>query len=56
MFSAYNKLIVALVGVAVMLGQRYGLDLEGQQGAIVDIIVAVLTAAGVFAAPNKVQP
>lgn len=51
--QAYSKLIVAIVGVIVMLGQQYGLDLSASTQPIVDAVIAALTAFGVFAVPNK---
>lgn len=50
--SNYRKLIVAAVGVLIMLGQRYGLDLSGSEGAIVDAVTAAATAIGVWVFPN----
>lgn len=49
----YNKLIAAAVGLVVLLAARYGLDLSGQAAVIVDTIVSVLTAFGVYQLPNK---
>jgi hypothetical protein len=51
--QAYSKLIVAIVGVGVMLAARYGFDLSASAQPIADGIIAFLTAAGVFALPNK---
>lgn len=48
----YRKLITALVGLAVLGAARYGFDLSGQEQMIVDTLVSVLTAVGVYAAPN----
>jgi uncharacterized membrane protein (DUF441 family) len=52
----YNKLIVAVVGLVVMLAAEHGLNLSAQQDAIVQILVSVLTAAGVYQVPNKPNP
>jgi len=49
----YSKLIAALVGLAVIIGGRYGLDLEGNQMLITDAIGAIVTAVGVYFAKNK---
>ena len=52
--NQYRKLIVALVGVGLMLlKEQVGLDLSAQEVAISDMIIAALTAAGVYAVPNK---
>lgn len=52
--SQYNKLIVALIGVAVMLlKDQVGLDLSALEPTLVDAVIGVLTAIGVFAVPNK---
>lgn len=51
--SQYNKLIAAAVGLVVLLGSQFGLDLTAQQDAIVQVVVAVLTAFGVYQVPNK---
>ena len=50
--NQYRKLIAAIVGVGVLLAQRYGLDLSGQEGALVDVLVSIATAVGVWAVPN----
>ena len=49
----YNKLIVAVVGLAVLLAARYGIDLSAQASTIVDLVVALATAFGVYQVPNK---
>jgi hypothetical protein len=52
--GAYSKLIAAAVGVALlMLNRHAGLDLGQHEAAIVDIVISVLTAVGVYAAKNK---
>jgi len=52
--AEYKKLIAAVVGLVLMLLHRkFGLDLSGQESAIVDIVLATLTAYGVYQAPNK---
>lgn len=52
--SKYRKLIVALVGLGLLvLHRRYGVDLTGESAAIVDLVLAALTAAGVYTAPNE---
>lgn len=55
--GAYRKLIVAIVGLAIMLAHRHlGLDLSGQEEMIVDMVIAALTAVGVWGLPNEPQP
>lgn len=50
----YRKLIAALVGLAVLLLHRHvGLDLAAQEAVLVDIVIAALTAAGVYQVPNE---
>ena len=52
--AAYRKLIVAIVGVIIMIVQRQlGLDLSGQEQALVDLIIGGLTAAGVWRFSNE---
>jgi hypothetical protein len=51
--SHYRKLIAAIIGVALMLLHRYlGVDLSGMEPAIIDTVIALLTAFGVWAVPN----
>lgn len=51
--SPYRKLIVAVVGLAIMLLHRHvGIDLAAQEAVLVDLIVAGLTAAGVWGFAN----
>lgn len=55
--SNYNKLIAAVVGVGLMLlHQNFGVDLTGQAAPIVDVILAALTAFGVYQLPNSKEP
>lgn len=50
---AYNKLIVTLVGVALLLLNRHtGVDLSADAALIADLVIGILTAAGVYATPN----
>jgi hypothetical protein len=50
----YNKAIVAFVGVALMLlAERTGIDLTAQQQTVVDLVVALLTVAGVYQIRNQ---
>ncbi len=52
MLNNYRKLIVAALGVAVMWANTYfGVDI-GTAGPLTDAIIAILTAAGVWAVPN----
>jgi uncharacterized membrane protein len=50
--SHYRKLITVIVGLAVMLAARYGFDLSTQADMVVDTVVSVLTAFGVFQVVN----
>jgi hypothetical protein len=53
--DAYRKAVVAIVGVGLMLlNQNFGLDLFGSEAAIVNYVLAALTAFGVYQAPNQV--
>ena len=55
--GAYRKLVIAIVGLAIMLAHRHlGLDLSGQEEMIVDMVIAGLTAVGVWGLPNETQP
>ncbi len=50
----YNKLIVAVVGLAIIvLKDRTGLDLSGAEADLVDAVVGTATAIAVWAVPNK---
>lgn len=49
----YRKLIVAIVGLLFLVGKDFlGVDIPASQDQIVNIVFAVLTAFGVFQAPN----
>ncbi|MDH4172140.1 MAG: hypothetical protein OEW90_05000 [Betaproteobacteria bacterium] len=51
--TQYSKLITSLVGLALMLlHQNFGVDLTGQAAPIVDLILAALTAFGVYQVRN----
>lgn len=53
----YSKLVAAIVGLAVLLLHRHaGIDLAGEQAAIVDVILAAVTAWSVYQLPNKEPP
>lgn len=53
MWTAYRKLIVAVVGVLILLLSRHtGIDLSAQEQLLVDAVVGGLTAFGVWRAPN----
>lgn len=55
--SPYRKLIVAVVGLAVMLLHRHlGIDLAAQEAVLVDLVVAGLTAAGIYGFRNEPLP
>lgn len=50
----YRKLIVAVIGLALMLGHKHlGIDLTAQEGSLVEVVIAILTAAGVYQVSNK---
>ena len=51
--TAYSKLLVAIAGLVVLVGQRYGLDLTKETQALVDIALAAMTAFGVYLIPNR---
>lgn len=54
MIQAHRKLIAALVGIGLLLlHRRLGLDLSGQEAALVDIVISALTAAGVYGFKNE---
>ena len=54
--TKYNKLFVALIGVAVMLLKDHvGVDLSAMEPELVNTLVGLLTAFGVWAVPNT-QP
>lgn len=50
----YRKLIVAVVGILLMLVHKHlGVDLGAVEPALVDGVIAGLTALGVWAVPNE---
>ena len=52
--SNYAKLIAAVAGLVILMGNRhFGVDLGPEVNATVEVVIAVLTAAGVYAVPNK---
>jgi len=54
--NSYRKLIVSAVGLGLLLLNRHaGINLAGEETAIVDLVSAVITAAGVYQVPNQ-QP
>lgn len=54
MFAHIRKLIVALVGIALLLvHQHFGLDLSDHAETIVAVIIGLGTAWGVWAVPNE---
>ena len=61
MFSAYasyiTKAIVAAVGAALMFVHRWsGVEVVGMEPMITDVIIGVLTTAGVFVSANGPKP
>ena len=53
--SEYRKLIAAVVGIAVLLLAKYGVNLAGQEGVLVDAFLAIATAFSVYQVPNEVK-
>lgn len=54
MFKQIRKLVVAVVGLAlIVLHNQLGVDLTGIQDGLVEIVLAGLTAAGVYAVRNE---
>jgi len=52
--SQYRKLIAALIGVALMIANdRFGYNLTGMETELTGLVIAALTALGVWAAPNS---
>ena len=52
--KSIRKLIVAAVGaVLIALNQFFGVDLTGVETQLIDVIIAIGTAIGVFAVPNE---
>jgi hypothetical protein len=50
----YRKLVAGVVGLALLLANRYvGLDLSGQEQVIVDTVISVGTAVGIWGAKNE---
>lgn len=49
----YSKVIAAVVGLLVMVGARYGLNLEGSEAIISDAAIAIATGVSVYLAKNK---
>lgn len=55
--APYRKLVAALVGLALLFLNRYsGVDLGAHESAYVDLVLALATAAAVYAAPNDRSP
>ncbi|MCH8476295.1 MAG: hypothetical protein LAT55_13825 [Opitutales bacterium] len=53
MMGKIRKLVVAVVGLAVLLVYKWtGLDIGGVEPALVEGVLAVLTAIGVYAVRN----
>ena len=56
MTAAYRKLIVAVVGLGLLiLNRELGIDLSAQESTLVDMIIAALTALGVWGLPNQTE-
>lgn len=57
MFAHIRKLVVAVVGLAIVfLYNRFGVDLAGLEPAIIEGVLMVLTAVGIYAVPNDAPP
>lgn len=55
--AAYRKLIAAIIGALLMIANaRWGVDLTGLEPELTAAIVGALTAAGVWAVPNRTPP
>lgn len=53
MLSNYRKLIVAVVGaILVALNTFFGIDIAMGADGVMNILIPILTAFGVWAAPN----
>lgn len=54
MLAVYRKGVTAAVGVALLLVNRHlGLDLSGQEQALIDVVLGILTVTGVVQLANK---
>lgn len=54
MMNQIRKLVVAVVGLALIVANNsLGVDLTGLEPALVDGILAALTALGVYVVPNE---
>lgn len=52
--SEYRKLFAAIIGIGVMIGARFGLEIdEGTQQALLDSIIGLATAFAVWRVPNE---
>ena len=49
----YSKVIAAVIGLAILIASRYGLDLTGMEQVLVDGAVGIATAVSVYLAKNK---
>lgn len=50
----FSKLIAAVIGVAIMIvHDKLGFDLTGQQEMLAELAIGVLTAWGVYGFRNK---
>lgn len=55
--AVYKKLIVAVIGLAIFLVNKYfGFDLGAQEAVLVDGVIALLTAVGVWKVENAPNP
>jgi hypothetical protein len=54
MLSQYRKLIVAIIGAAIIaLDQFLGVSVSYDAEAVMGVLIPFLTAAGVWAVPNS---
>jgi hypothetical protein len=53
MFANIRKLVVAVIGIALLfVYQRFGVDLTGMEAPIIEGVLMLLTAWGVYQVPN----
>ena len=51
--AKYRKLAVVIGGLLVLAAGHFGFDLSGQEQAVVDLIVSLGIAFGVYQVPNE---
>jgi hypothetical protein len=51
--AQYRKLLVAILGLAVLFLQRhYGVDFGGYEDQVAEVLISAVTAYSVYRAPN----